>query len=53
MKYKVIFNKWAYVEANSEDEALDKATDEDFVYEEEEPVEATEVDDFFVDWQEE
>lgn len=53
MKYKVIFKKWAYVEADSEEEALDKAVDEDIVYEEEEPIEATEVDEFFVDWQEE
>lgn len=50
MKYKVIFNKWAYVEADSEDEALDKAADGDTVYEEEEPNEVSEVDEFFVEW---
>ena len=50
MKYKVIFNKWAYVEADSEDEAMHNAADDDFVYEEEEPMEATEVDEFFVEW---
>ena len=50
MKYKVIMRKWVYVNANSEDEAMDKATDGDTVYEEEEPLEATEVDEFFVNW---
>ena len=50
MKYKVIFDKWAYVEADSEDEAMDKAAGGDTVYEEEEPNEASEVDEFFVKW---
>ena len=50
MKYKVIFNKWAYVNADSEDEALDKAADDDIVYAEEEPMSATEVDEFLVKW---
>ncbi len=50
MKYKVIINKWAYVEADSEDEAMDKAADGDTVYEEEELMEAAEVDEFFVEW---
>lgn len=50
MTYKVIFNKWAYVEADSEDEAMDKAVDGDIVYEEEEPMEAAEVDVLFVEW---
>ena len=50
MKYKVIFNKWAYVEADSEDEAMDKAVDGDIVYEEEELMAVTEVDEFFVEW---
>ena len=50
MKYKVIFNKWAYVNADDEDEAMDKAADGDTVYEEEEPMEAVEVDEFFVEW---
>lgn len=50
MKYKVIFNKWAYIEADSEDEAMDKAVDGDIVYEEEEPYEALEVDEFLVEW---
>lgn len=49
MKYKVIFNKWAYVEANSEDEAIERAVNGDTVYEEEEPTEASEVDEFFVE----
>ncbi len=50
VKYKVIINKWAYVEADSEDEAMDKAADGDTVYEEEELMEAAEVDEFFVEW---
>lgn len=50
MKYKVLINKWAYVEANSEDEAMDKAADGDTVYEEEEPIEAEKVDEFFLEW---
>lgn len=50
MKYKVIVNKWVYVNADSADEAMDKAVDGETVYEEEEPVEATEVDEFFVNW---
>lgn len=50
MKYKVLFNKWAYVEADDENDALDKAADGDTVYEEEEPIEAIEVDDFCVEW---
>ena len=50
MKYKVIFNKWVYVEADSEDEAMDKAAYGDTVYEEEELMAATEVDEFFVEW---
>lgn len=50
MKYKVIFKKWAYVNADSEDEAMDKAADDDTVYQEEEPIEAAEVDEFFVEW---
>ncbi len=50
MKYKVIVDKWVYVDANSADEALDKAADGETVYEEEEPVEAIEVDEFFVKW---
>jgi len=49
MKYKVIFSKWAYVEADSEDEAMDKAADGDTVYEEEEAIEASEVDEFVVE----
>lgn len=50
MKYKVIMSKWVYVNANSKDEAMDKAADGDTAYEEEEPLEATEVDEFFVNW---
>ena len=53
MKYKVIFTKWAYVEADNESEALVKAADDDIVYAEEEPTGAIEVDDFSVNWQEE
>ena len=49
MKYKVIFRKWAYVEADSEDEAIERAIDGNTVYEEEEPTEASEVDEFFVE----
>lgn len=50
MKYRVLVNKWCYVNAESEDEAMDKATDGETVYEEEEPIEATEVDEFTVNW---
>ena len=50
MKYKVLINKWVYVNADNEDEAMDKAANGETIYEEEEPMEATEVDDFFVDW---
>jgi hypothetical protein len=50
MKYKVLFDKWVYVEADDENDALDKAADGDTVYEEEEPIEAIEVDDFCVEW---
>ena len=50
MKYKVFFDKWAYVEADSEDEAMDKAADGDTVYEEDEPIEASEVDEFVLEW---
>lgn len=49
MKYKVLINKWVYVNADNEDEAMDKAADGETVYEEEEPMEATVVDDFSVD----
>lgn len=49
-KYKVLVNKWVYVYANSENEAMEKAADGDTVYEEEEPNEASEVDEFFVNW---
>lgn len=48
MKYKVLMSKCVYVNADSVDEAMDKAADGETVYEEEEPVEATEVDEFFV-----
>lgn len=50
MKYKVLINKWVYVNADNEDEAMEKAADGETIYEEEEPMEATAVDDFFVDW---
>ena len=49
-KYKVIMNKWAYVNADSEDDALDKAKAGEIVYEEDEPSWAYEVDEFLVDW---
>lgn len=49
MKYKVIIEKWAYVNADSEDEAMDKAADGDTVYEEEAPSWAYEVDEFLVE----
>lgn len=48
MKYKVIISKLVYVNANNKDEAIDKAIDGETIYEEEELVEATEVDEFFV-----
>jgi hypothetical protein len=50
MKYKVLFDKWVYVEADDENDALDKAADGDTVYEEEEPIKAIEVDDFCAEW---
>ena len=37
MIYKVIINKWVFVTADSEDEAMDKAENGDTILEEEEP----------------
>lgn len=34
MKYRVIINKWVYVNADSADEAMDKAAGGETVYEE-------------------
>ena len=53
-QYKVsagdtIFIEKLDVEADSEDEAIERATDGNTVYEEEEPTEASEVDEFFVE----
>lgn len=45
MKYKVIFKGFSYVEAESEEEAVEKYFDE-FCYMEYQPLEVTEVDTF-------
>ena len=50
LKYKVVFEKWEYVEADNEEDALEKASEGDTVYGEEEPVEAVLIDEFIVDW---
>ena len=50
MKYKVLFNKFIYVEADNEEEALEKVSDGETIYEEEELTEIEEVDEFYVDF---
>lgn len=53
MKYKVYFNGFAYVEADSEEEAIEKYNEGDEIYKEEDEPTAEEVDDFAVeasDW---
>lgn len=47
-KYKVCYEGFAYVEADSEEEARELFEDEDFAYREQEVTEITEVDDFLV-----
>lgn len=47
-KYKVSFEGFAYVVADSEAEAIAKFNDGDFVYMEQTEVEAAEIDDFEV-----
>lgn len=48
-RWKVEFNGFAYVEAESEDEAIEKYQSGDTVYEENEVGEVTTVDEFFVE----
>lgn len=48
-KFKVEFSGFVYVEAESKDEAMDKWSNEDFVYREENPEVAYEVDEFEVE----
>ena len=49
MKYKVSYSGWAYVEADSADEAEEKAMYEnDAIYEEKECISVDEVDEFVV-----
>jgi hypothetical protein len=48
-KYKVPFTGFAYVEAESEAEALEYARDGNTIYEEQEWEDAKEVSEFFVD----
>ena len=49
MKYKVQFSGWAYVEADSAEEAEEKAMyEDDAIYKEEECVSVEEVDEFAV-----
>ena len=49
MKYRVDFSGFAYVEADSQSEALDKYENSDTVYEESEASHPVEVDEFTVD----
>ncbi len=49
MKYKVNFNGFAYVEADSESEALEKFNCDDTIYSEYESDYAEEVSECFVD----
>jgi hypothetical protein len=48
MKYIVNFSGFAYVEADSEEEAMEKYFDGEEVYKEENSPTVEEVDDFFV-----
>lgn len=49
MKYKVSFTGWAYVEADSEEEAREKVMyEDDAIYKEEECTSVEEMDDFVV-----
>jgi len=48
MRYKVSFSGFAYVEADSKEEAEEKALDGETVYEETEIVQTEEVDEFTV-----
>ena len=49
MKYKVSYSGWAYVEAESEEEAEEKAMyDDDVIYEEKKCESIEEVDEFAV-----
>ena len=49
MKYKVSYSGWAYVEAESEEEAEEKAMyEDDAIYEEKECISVDEVDEFVV-----
>lgn len=47
-KYKVYYSGFAYVEADSEEEAIDNYED-DFIYDEKQVDEVEEVDEFEVD----
>ena len=47
-KYKVSYGGFAYVEAESEEEARELFEDEDFAYREQEITDVIEVDDFLV-----
>lgn len=49
MKYKVNFNGVAYVDANSEDEAIDRFNSGDYIYREFEADSAEEVSDALID----
>lgn len=50
MRYKVKFSGFAYVEADSEDEAEESFDDDEFAYKETSIVSIEEVDDFVVEW---
>ena len=50
MRYKVKFSGFAYIEADSEDEAEECFDNEEFVYKETSVDSIEEVDDFVVEW---
>lgn len=49
-KYKVNYSGFVYVEADSEDDAINMAQDDDTVYEEKNWGNATSVEEFIVEW---
>ena len=48
-KFKVEFTGFVYVEADTKEEAIDKWEDGDYIYKEENPEEAYEVDEFEIE----
>ena len=48
-KFKVEFHGFVYVEADTKEESMDKFSNEDYIYREENATEVYEVDDFEIE----